>query len=54
MTSCTSVDFPEPETPVIATIKFKGNSMSMPFKLFARHPMKDAGCFALNLRLAER
>ena len=37
-TSCSSVDFPEPETPVIATSILSGISRSISFRLWARAP----------------
>src|SRR3972149_3996662 len=40
MTSCTSVDLPEPETPVTATIRPRGISMSMFCRLCAAQPRK--------------
>src|ERR1022692_4174177 len=38
MTSCTSVDLPEPETPVTTTIAPSGISTSMFFRLWVRAP----------------
>ena len=37
--SSTSVDLPEPETPVTTTNKPSGNATSMFFRLLARAPM---------------
>src|SRR5580700_11401610 len=37
-TSCSNVDFPEPETPVIATNILKGTTRSIFFRLCARAP----------------